>query len=71
MKHLNANRLIDARLHEVESERGADGRLYRTGQRVEWSTLGGFNYAGVITELDLDTAYVRCEDGVERGMSIG
>ncbi len=34
--------------------------------RVQWSTISGQTYVGIITEVDSNVLYVMCDDGKER-----
>lgn len=41
------------------------------GSTVEWSTLGGNTYRGVVTEIDNEDMVVMCDDGKERTTTWG
>ncbi len=41
---------------------------WKEGMGVQWDTLGGQHYEGVIIEVDSNVLHVKCTDGVVRAV---
>ena len=44
--------------------------ISKVGDFIEWETIGGDVYRGVILEIEEGTAVVLCEDGVRRAVEL-
>ena len=43
---------------------------YQVSDFIEWSTISGDTYRGIIVEIEEGTAKVLCDDGVTRAVEL-